>query len=91
MKLNKSILNGINVNTLRYGVSLWDHSESMFPYYSKIPKTELIKRILLLKHYQEEKEPTLEQCILFKAYSIPMRGSKAPPNPPCDLRSGLAS
>jgi len=71
MKLNKSVLGGINVNTLRYGVSMWEHSLRLFPLYSKISKKELVRRILLLKHYQENTEPTLEQCILFKAYSIP--------------------
>jgi len=70
MKINKSVLQCINVNTLRYGVVRWKHSIKLFPFYSTIPKRDLIAKILNLKDYREGDEETLEECILGEAYGV---------------------
>jgi len=80
MKINKSVLQGINVNTLRYGVARWEHSEKMFPLYSKIPKRDLVAKILILKDYREGDEESLEECILREAYGVLI---KSPHQSPC--------
>jgi hypothetical protein len=61
---------GININTLRRAVSKWEYSETHFYWYSKIPKTELVKRILEKKDLKFGNEPTLGECILKVAYGI---------------------
>jgi hypothetical protein len=78
MQINKSVLQGLNVNKLRYGVARWVHSENLFPYYSTIPKRDLIAKILNLKDYREGDEETLEECILGEAYGVSIKHPRQP-------------
>ena len=68
--LNKSVLMGININTLRTAVARWEHSETHFVEYSRMKKPYFVKRIMELKDFKIGNEATLLDCILKQAYGI---------------------